>query len=42
MTKEKQGKIKSEKKAPAKTPKEKKAAKAQKKRDKIILGKTEL
>lgn len=39
MTKEKQGKIKSDKKAPAKTPKEKKIAKAQKKKDKDSINK---
>jgi hypothetical protein len=40
MSKEKNGKIKSDKTAPAKTPKEKKAAKAQKKNDKNNIGKT--
>lgn len=39
MSKEKEGKLKSDKKAPAKTPKEKKAAKAQKKSDKSNLSK---
>ena len=40
MSKEKSGKIKSDKKAPAKTAKEKKAAKVQKKFDKNVLDKT--
>ncbi|MFY7862172.1 MAG: hypothetical protein ACOVP5_08075 [Chitinophagales bacterium] len=35
MSKEKEGKVKSDKKAPAKSPKEKKAAKAKKKIDKL-------
>ena len=39
MSKEKEGKSKSDKKAPAKTLKEKKAAKAQKKTDKMNTGK---
>jgi|688.fasta_scaffold76109_2 hypothetical protein len=39
MSKEKEGKIKSDKKAPAKTAKEKKIAKAQKKNDKNSIGK---
>jgi hypothetical protein len=39
MSKEKEGKLKSGKKAPTKTPKERKADKAQKKSAKINLGK---
>lgn len=35
MSKEKDGKVKSDKKAPAKSPKEKKAAKAKKKVDRL-------
>jgi hypothetical protein len=38
MSKSKEGKIKSDKKAPAKTMKEKKAAKTQKKNDKNNIG----
>jgi hypothetical protein len=40
MSKEKNNKIKSDKKAPAKTSKEKKAAKVQKKIDKNNISKT--
>ena len=40
MSKEKEGKMKSDKKAPAKTPKEKKVAKALKKNEKLNVGKT--
>lgn len=40
MSKEKEGKLKSDKKAPARTAKEKKADKAQKKTDKTNLAKT--
>jgi hypothetical protein len=39
MSKQKEGKPKSDKKAPAKSPKEKKADKAQKKYDKSNIGK---
>jgi hypothetical protein len=42
MSKEKGGKLKSDKKAPAKTPKEKKADKVQKKVDKNTIDKTNL
>ena len=40
MAKEKEGKLKSDKKAPSKTTKEKKAAKAQKKIEKLSIDKT--
>lgn len=41
MSREKDGKLKSDKKAPAKSPKEKKAAKALKKNNKNNIGKIE-
>ena len=42
MSKQKEGKPKSDKKAPAKSPKEKKADKVLKKKDKINIGKIDL
>lgn len=39
MSKQKEGKPKSDKKAPAKSPKEKRAAKTQKRKDKENFGK---